>query len=50
MLWLIALVLFALWGIAVALSITGQGLGHVLLIGASVVALVRVLQGSKVVS
>lgn len=48
MLWLIALVLFAVWGIAVALSITGQGLVHVLLIAASVVALVRVVQGSRV--
>ena len=45
MLWTIALVLWVLWGLAVATSHTLGGYIHILLVLAAIVAAVRVARG-----
>ena len=48
MLWMIAALLFVLWGVGFLTSYTVGGLIHVLLLLALVTVLIRVIQGRKV--
>jgi hypothetical protein len=50
MLWLTALSLFLVWGIALASSATFHGLIHLFLAAAIVLVVTRVVQGSKVIA
>jgi hypothetical protein len=50
MLWMIAVVLVALWALGFVTSYTMGGFIHILLVAAIVVVLVRVIQGRKVIS
>ena len=49
MLWIIAVVLVALWLLGVVTSTTMSGFIHILLVVAVVVVLVRIIQGRRVV-
>jgi hypothetical protein len=48
MLWAIAVILFVLWGLGLVTSYTIGGYIHVLLVLAVIVALIRVVQGRRV--
>jgi hypothetical protein len=48
MLWTICLILFVLWMLGVATSYTAGGLIHLLLVIALVVAVIRMIQGRRV--
>jgi Family of unknown function (DUF5670) len=48
MLWTIALILLVLWGLGLATSYTIGGYIHVLLVLAVIVAVVRLIQGRRV--
>ena len=48
MLWLIAVVLIALWALGLITSYTMGGFVHILLVVAVVVILVRIIQGRRV--
>lgn len=48
MLLTIALVMFVLWGLGLVTSYTMGGLIHILLVGAIIVVLVRVIQGRRI--
>lgn len=50
MLLTIALVMFVLWGLGLITSYTMGGLIHILLVGAIIVVLVRVIQGRRIAS
>jgi F0F1-type ATP synthase assembly protein I len=47
MLWIIAVILFVLWGLGEATSYTAYGFIHLLLAVAIIVMLVRVFQGRR---
>ena len=49
MLWTIALILLVLWALGLVSSYTMGGFIHLLLVGAIIVLLVRVIQGRRVV-
>jgi hypothetical protein len=49
MLWTLVLILIILWVLGLVSSYTMGGLIHILLIGAIVVVLIRVIQGRKIV-
>ncbi len=48
MLWTIAVILLVLWGLGLVTSYTIGGYIHVLLVLAVIVALIRVIQGRRV--
>jgi hypothetical protein len=48
MLWTIAVILLVLWGLGLVTSYTIGGYIHILLVLAVIVALIRVVQGRKV--
>jgi Family of unknown function (DUF5670) len=48
MLWTIAVILFVLWALGLVTSYTIGGYIHILLVVAVIVALVRVIQGRRV--
>jgi hypothetical protein len=48
MLWTIAVILLVLWGLGLVTSYTIGGYIHILLVLAVIVALIRVIQGRKV--
>jgi hypothetical protein len=49
MLWTIAVILLALWLLGVVTAYTAGGLIHILLLVAVVVAIVRLIQGRRIV-
>jgi uncharacterized protein DUF5670 len=49
MLWTIALILLALWAVGLVSSATMGGFIHLLLVGAVVVVLIRLIQGRRIV-
>jgi Family of unknown function (DUF5670) len=48
MLWTLAVILFVLWGLGLVTSVTGGGLVHLLLVGAVIIVLVRVITGRRI--
>jgi len=50
MLWTIAVILLVLWAVGLVTSFTMGGFLHILLVGAVVMVLVRVIQGRRIVS
>ena len=48
MLWTLAVILFVLWGLGLVTSVTAGGLVHLLLVGAVVIVLVRVITGRRI--
>jgi Family of unknown function (DUF5670) len=48
MLWTLAAILFVLWGLGLVTSVTAGGLVHLLLVGAVVIVLVRVISGRRI--
>ena len=49
MLWTIAVILLVLWGLGLVTSYTAGGLVHLLLVGAVIVVVVRLIQGRRIV-
>ncbi len=49
MLWIIAVILVALWGLGMITSFTMGGFIHILLVIAVIVVLIRIIRGNKVV-
>jgi hypothetical protein len=49
MLWTICVILLILWALGMATAYTASGLIHILLVIAVVVALIRLIQGRRVV-
>ena len=50
MLWTIAVVLVVLWALGVVSAYTMGGFIHLLLVGAVIVVLIRVIQGQKILN
>jgi len=50
MLWTIAVILLVLWAVGLVTSFTMGGFLHILLVGAVVMVLVRVIQGRRILS
>jgi len=50
MLWTLAVVLLLLWGLGLVSSYTMGGFIHILLVGAVILVLIRVIQGRRVIS
>ena len=48
MLWILAMLLFALWAVGLVTSYTVGGLIHLLLVFALIAVLVRVIQGRRI--
>jgi len=48
MLWTIAVVLLALWGLGLVTSVSMGGFVHLLLVAAVILVIVRVIQGRRV--
>jgi hypothetical protein len=48
MLWTLAVILFVLWGLGLVTSVTAGGLVHLLLVGAVIIVLVRVITGRRI--
>lgn len=49
MLWIVAVVLFVLWGLGFLTSHAMGGFIHILLVAAIVMVLVRIIQGRRIV-
>ena len=49
MLWTIAIILLVLWALGVVTAFTAGGLIHVLLVVALVIAIIRLMQGRRIV-
>jgi len=49
MLWIVAVVLFVLWGLGFLTSHAMGGFIHILLVAAIVIVLVRIIQGRRIV-
>ena len=49
MLWTIAIILLVMWALGIVTSFTAGGLIHLLLVVALVIAIVRLMQGRRIV-
>lgn len=49
MLWTIAIILLVLWALGIVTAFTAGGLIHLLLVVALVIAIVRLMQGRRIV-